>query len=196
MGSTGAVPGSEAGGDRGVRDGMVSRCSLKRDKAVIPVALVVCVEHGNKESDGDSWCHTGSRTWRQPNKRKVSAIRRTHAASLPYMMDRHLHTHLRLSAATRLWSLRGEKRVQGGRLRGGEMGALGQVYRDTTMKSCISSTICASHRSHPLCYQWLTVWVGTKLHRRTQRSWITHEQLWEYPAGDRARASARSSVGV
>lgn len=62
MGSTGAVPGSEAGGDRGIRDGMVSRCRLKRDKAVIPVVLVVYVEHSNKESDMDSWCHTGSRT--------------------------------------------------------------------------------------------------------------------------------------
>lgn len=62
MGSTGAVPGSEAGGDRGVRDGMVSEWIVKLDESVILVALLVYVERGNKESDGDRWCHTGSRT--------------------------------------------------------------------------------------------------------------------------------------
>lgn len=87
MGSTGAVPGSEAGGDRGVRDGLVSEWIVKLDESVMLVALLVYVERGNKESDGDRWCHTGSRTVPQPNKRKVSALRRTHAASLPYMME-------------------------------------------------------------------------------------------------------------
>lgn len=51
MGSTGAVPGSEAGGDRSIRHSMVSKFP-KPDEAVTPIAVPVCAEHGNKESGG------------------------------------------------------------------------------------------------------------------------------------------------
>ena len=86
MGSTGAVPGAEAGGDRGVRDGVVSQfcetwgryITLIVRRVCVRVCAYVCGEHGNKESDGtDGAIQGSSRTVPQSNKRrkKVPALR-------------------------------------------------------------------------------------------------------------------------
>jgi len=82
MGSTGAVPGAESGGDGGVRGGMVSGFLPNWEKMyILLVQRVLWWNAGDKGRDGTDGAA------RAEQKNKVCArLRRTHAP-LPRRMD-------------------------------------------------------------------------------------------------------------